>query len=59
MNHIFRGQLRKSVLVFFDDILVYRKTWQQDMGHLEEVLSIMEAQSLYAKDLLSPISRDN
>jgi hypothetical protein len=50
MNHIFRGQLRKSVLVFFDDILVYSKTWQEHMGHLEEVLSIMEAQSLYAKE---------
>jgi hypothetical protein len=50
MNHIFRGQLRKSVLVFFDDILVYSKTWQEHMGHLEEVLSIMEAHSLYAKE---------
>ena len=50
MNHIFRGQLRKSILVFFDDILVYSKTWQEHMGHLEEVLSIMEAQSLYAKE---------
>jgi hypothetical protein len=50
MNHIFRGQLRKSILVFFNDILFYIKTWQEHMGHLEEVLSIMEAQSLYAKD---------
>jgi hypothetical protein len=49
-NHIFKGQLRKSVLVFFNDILVYRKTWLEHMGHLEEVLSIMEAQSLYAKE---------
>jgi hypothetical protein len=44
MNHIFRGQLRKSILVFFNDILFYIKTWQEHMGHLEEVLSIMEAQ---------------
>ena len=43
MNHIFRDQLRKSVLVFFDDILVYNKTWQEQMRHLDEVLSIMEA----------------
>jgi hypothetical protein len=50
MNHIFKGQLRKSVLVFFDDILVYSKTCQEHMGHLEEVLSIMEAQSVYAKE---------
>jgi hypothetical protein len=50
MNHIFRNQLRKLVLVFFDDILVYNKTWQEHMRHLDEVLSIMEAQSLYAKE---------
>jgi hypothetical protein len=50
MNHIFRDQLRKSILVFFDDILVYNKTWQEHMRRLDEVLSIMEAQSLYAKD---------
>jgi hypothetical protein len=37
-------------LVFFDDILVYNKTWQEHMRHLDEVLSNMEAQSLYAKE---------
>jgi hypothetical protein len=50
MNHIFRDQLRKSVLVFFDDILIYSRSWQEHMRHLDEVLSIMEAQSLYAKE---------
>ena len=50
MNHIFRDQLRKSVLVFFDDILIYSWSWQEHMRHLDEVLSIMEAQSLYAKE---------
>jgi hypothetical protein len=50
MNHIFRDQLRKSVLVFFDDILIYSRSWKEHMRHLDEVLSIMEAQSLYAKD---------
>jgi hypothetical protein len=50
MNHIFRDQLRKSFLVFFDDILVYNKTWKEHMRHLDEILSIMETQSLYAKE---------
>jgi hypothetical protein len=50
MNHIFRDQLKKSVLVFFDDILVYNKTWHEYLRHLDEVLNIMEAQSLYAKE---------
>jgi hypothetical protein len=50
MNHIFRDHLRKLVLVFFDDILIYNKTWEEHLKHLDEVLNIMEAQSLYAKE---------
>lgn len=34
---------------FFDDILIYSKTWEDNFRHLDEVLSFMEAQSLYAK----------
>jgi F0F1-type ATP synthase beta subunit len=50
MNHIFRDQLRKSILVFFDNILIYIRSWQEHVSHLDEVLRIMEAQSLYAKE---------
>ena len=50
MNHIFKDHLRKLVLVFFDDILIYSRSWQEHMRHLDEVLHIMEAQSLYAKE---------
>jgi hypothetical protein len=27
MNHLFNKQLRKFLLVFFDDLLIYNKTW--------------------------------
>jgi hypothetical protein len=50
MNHIFRGQLRKYLLVFFDDILIYNKTWDEHLAHFGKVLDIMKAQSLYAKE---------
>jgi hypothetical protein len=50
MNHIFRGQLRKYLLVFFDDILIYNKTWDEHLAHLEKVLDTMKTQSLYAKE---------
>ena len=50
MNHIFRKQLCKSVLVFFDDILVFSRTWEEHLQHLDEVLSIMEEHSLFAKE---------
>jgi hypothetical protein len=50
MNHLFRKQLRKFLLVFFDDLLIYSRTWEEHLGHLEEILSIMAEQSLYAKE---------
>jgi hypothetical protein len=50
MIHIFRGQLRKYLLVFFDDILIYSKTWDEHLAHLGEVLDIMQSHSLYAKE---------
>jgi hypothetical protein len=50
MNHIFNRQLRKFLLVFFDDILIYNRTWEEHLRHLDEVLSIMQSQSLYAKE---------
>ena len=35
--------------MFFDDILIYNKTWEEHLRHLDEVLVILEEQSLYAK----------
>ena len=49
MNHTFRVQLCKFFLVFFDDIFLYNKTWEEHLKHLDEVLSILEEHSLYAK----------
>ena len=49
MNHTFRVQLRKFLLVLFDDILIHTKTWEEHLKHLDEVLSILEEHLLYAK----------
>ena len=49
MNYTSKAQLRKYVLVFFDDILIYSKTWEEHLRNLDEVLGILEEQSLYAK----------
>jgi hypothetical protein len=50
MNHVFNKQLRKHLLVFFDDLLIYNKTWEEHLRHVDQILSIMEEQSLYAKE---------
>lgn len=49
MNDLFRPYLRKFVLVFFDDILVYSKSWLEHMKHLRIVLSVLSTNRLYAK----------
>ena len=41
MNILFREQLYKYVLVFFDDILVYSKNCKEHLQHLEVVLTIL------------------
>jgi len=49
MNSVFAEFLRKFVLVFFDDILVYNTTWNTYIQHLSLVLSIMQRHSLFVK----------
>jgi len=49
MNEIFRPYLRKFVVVFFDDILVYSKSLQEHLKHLRAVLGVLQQHNLYAK----------
>ncbi|XP_019163484.1 PREDICTED: uncharacterized protein LOC109159828 [Ipomoea nil] len=49
MNSVFKPLLRKFVLVFFDDILVYSPSWEVHWQHLREVLLTMRQHQLLAK----------
>ena len=49
MNTLFAPYLRKFVLVFFDDILVYSKDMDQHKKHLTTVLSVLRQHELKAK----------
>lgn len=48
MNQVFEEYLRKFILVFFDDILVYSKTMEH-LQHLEITLQLLQQQKLYVK----------
>jgi hypothetical protein len=37
------------VLVFFDDILIYNKSWEDHVRHVEKVLQLLKEKQLYAK----------
>ena len=49
MNDILGPYLRKFVLVFFDDILIYSKTWNQHVDHIQKVFSILQKSAVYLK----------
>jgi hypothetical protein len=49
MNSIFAPLLRKSVLVFVDDILIYSKSLEDHKHHLQQVFAILQQHSLYLK----------
>ena len=48
MNSIFRPYLRKFVLVFFDDTLIYSKGLEEHLHHIELVLETSRENNLYA-----------
>ena len=37
------------MLVFFDDILIYNKSWKDHVQHVDRVLKLLEEKQLYAK----------
>ena len=49
MNEVFREVLKKFVLVFFNDILVYNPALEKYWEHLERVFGTLEANQLVVK----------
>jgi len=47
MNDLFRPFLRKFVLVFFNDILVYSSDWSRHLEHLSLVLQVLHNDKFY------------
>jgi hypothetical protein len=59
MNHIFAPLLRKGVLVFMDDILIYSRTLEQHEAHLREVFQILRAHNLNLKQSKCSFAQQN
>ena len=49
MNSIFKPLLRKFVLVFFDDILIYNRSLKDHGQHVDRVLKLLQERQLHAK----------
>ncbi|CAM8931525.1 unnamed protein product [Rhodiola kirilowii] len=57
MNDLFRPMLRRFVLVFFDDILIFSKTWAEHLIHLKEVLDTLATHFYFVKPSKCDIAR--
>jgi hypothetical protein len=49
MNNVLRPFLRRFVLVFFDDILIYSPNWTEHLQHVCMVLTKLQEQGLFVK----------
>jgi hypothetical protein len=48
MNHVLRSFIGKFVVVYFDNILIYSKSFLNHVSHVEQVLHILRKEKLYA-----------
>lgn len=58
MNEVFREFLRRFVLVFFDDILVYSATMEEHIGHLRAVFEVFSHHQLCANRKICAFGRN-
>ena len=56
MNDLFRSALRRYVLVFFDDILIYSSSWEDHLLHLKEVFDTLLANNYLSIGLNASVS---
>ncbi|WVZ70528.1 hypothetical protein U9M48_019188 [Paspalum notatum var. saurae] len=47
INHVLRAFIGKFVIVYFDDILIYRKSFDEHLDHIRQVLAVLREEKLY------------
>lgn len=50
MNAILKPLLRKTILVFFDDILVSSTSWEEHLSHFRTIFENLRQQTLFVKE---------
>uniref|UniRef100_A0A8R7RBD8 Reverse transcriptase domain-containing protein n=1 Tax=Triticum urartu TaxID=4572 RepID=A0A8R7RBD8_TRIUA len=58
MNAIFAKYVRKFVIIFLDDILVFSETLEEHLEHLRLVLTLLREHQLYAKESKCSFTQD-
>lgn len=59
MNTIFSPLLRKSVLVFMDDIMIYSHTLEDHVKHLHQVFNILQDNHFLIKNPNLSLANNN
>ena len=59
MNEILQPFLRKFVLVFLDDILIYSNSWEEHIQQLKQVLDNLREHQLYLKPYKCTFDQDS
>jgi len=49
MNQVFMPYIRKFVVVYFNDILIYSKSEKDPQDHLTQIMLILECEKLFGK----------
>jgi hypothetical protein len=49
VNNILKPFLHNFLLVFFDDILIYSKSWESHIGHVDKSLTLFRDNQLFVK----------
>ena len=48
MNHVLRAYIGKFVVMYFDDILIYSKSFDDHLLHVSSVLDVLRKETLYS-----------
>ena len=48
MNHVLHAFIGRFVIIYFDDILIYRKNLDDHIVHLKSVLEVLRKEKLFA-----------